>query len=564
MNKKQRIGIMLIHSEIFNQWGSKNSFSLLEKYNSKVLLELIAHINAILFLDARNSDIRILEEVFQFRNTFSTSLLTKLEKVFLQNYEVFSSASISRLLKSILNNHRNQDDLTYTFRDLANDLFETILLFNEEYFNYDKEIETKSYPGLIHIDALQQNFIRTTPINVYMFRTALMCKFLSQDSLLRNYTKEYCNLNGIADPWKICKFLLNLYKQNIEIGTIFKIYNDDVPNRLLESWTINYDDDLLISGKVSINFSIIPKPFYRINPSELVILDLKFLQFIVDQGFFFNIFHDVMVGRNSKFETYNSFKSYIGLKFFEKYLCSKVIHRIFSHRTQMVLSNEKYQDFIVKPTSKDLIIFEAKMNDLHATTIEELDYAKFKKGIDENFLSVSSKTKKNKGVFQIFRQIDQLLDPKNQSEILCDLGVKKVKTLNIYPVLLVSDTNYNILGTNKYINEEIEQKIRDYEGRFQSVKPVLVLNINTLIYYYSYFKNDRNAFTDTIKSYFEYVKSENRKYCKFGDGLGYLNSSFSFNAYIYKKIGNKSNTFIKGDDLLPDFNEELDTIDFHN
>ncbi|KKX46970.1 hypothetical protein L950_0229030 [Sphingobacterium sp. IITKGP-BTPF85] len=117
-------------------------------------------------------------------------------------------------------------------------------------------------------------------------------------------------------------------------------------------------------------------------------------------------------------------------------------------------------------------------------------------------------------------------------------GIFKIKTakkLNIYPILLTSDTNYNVFGTNLFINEKCSVDFDDVRKKFQTVKPVLVLNVNTLIKYFGYFKTNKDSLTDLIKGYFKEIDKRKKKYqSDKNDIYSYLASSISFDNYLQK------------------------------
>jgi hypothetical protein len=91
------------------------------------------------------------------------------------------------------------------------------------------------------------------------------------------------------------------------------------------------------------------------------------------------------------------------------------------------------------------------MTDLHGRTIEAMDFDAFKKFIDDNFLSSKIKDGKNKGTYQIRSQMARLLE---EDSTLCKLlEVRGSSRLNIYPVVVYSDSNLDLAGVNEYVND---------------------------------------------------------------------------------------------------------------
>lgn len=201
------------------------------------------------------------------------------------------------------------------------------------------------------------------------------------------------------------------------------------------------------------------------------------------------------------------------------------------------------------------------MTNIHISSLEDVDFDGFKETVEKNLLSKKEIAGKNKGAYQILQQLIKLFDSKNYNEITGILKIKNIKKLNIYPILLMSDTNYNILSTNTFVNERCSSDFIDIKDNFQSVKPILILNVNTLIEYYSYFKRSKTNFTDLVTGYFKEISKQKQKYNSGKDIYSYLMSSISFDSYVQRKL--KSESFIQNfKSFSNDFATELSGIDF--
>lgn len=222
------------------------------------------------------------------------------------------------------------------------------------------------------------------------------------------------------------------------------------------------------------------------------------------------------------------------MHFFEQFLVSKYIQVIFYKQNQKVISSLEFQDFIVKPSSKNIIIFEVKMTDLHPKTIETMDFEAFKTFIDQNFFTSKESGGKNKGVSQIIRQMENL--QKVVSELRGLLKVKHTHQLNIYPIIIYSDINLDISGVNSYMNEQFETRITDLRKSFQSVRPVLMMNINTLLEYFYLLKSDSSNLTSWINDYFKSIRNLKHKYKLSKNPNNYFLYNKSFTNYLTSKI----------------------------
>src|SRR5690606_17070271 len=166
--------------------------------------------------------------------------------------------------------------------------------------------------------------------------------------------------------------------------------------------------------KLTLNFDVIPRPLFESSEEELIILDFNFFQYTLDQGFFFRIFKKTIEPSGSKLSDLNNFLSYIGKKYFEDYLCKILLKKVFSHKQQIVHSDNKYQDFLIKTSSDNLLVIETKMTNVHVKAMENIDFDAFRKEIEDNFLSKKEASGKNKGVYQILHQLKQISDNANQ------------------------------------------------------------------------------------------------------------------------------------------------------
>ena len=551
--------VQFVFKDIFSEQQPLDSFDYLKKYSTKNILIKLAHINAILFNRRVDDDIQVFQKVLFGGHDLPKSLINTLN-LKLQEGTFFGPQSISLLIKHTLNNYNEHHPENIPYVEFAIDLFKTILIYNELFLNLmDKEGELKNFKSLFTLDLMQQTYIRPDRFTNYLMRSAFMCHFLNQDEILKPFTTNFCKYYGMSDPWKISKFLIELLNDNGRKEATFGLNRNQIPPNLLEDWVINIYE--YSPKEVSLNFDIIPKPLFQIEENEFIILDLSFFQYMVDQGFFYNIYIKSIAPTNSKLNKFNSFKAYIGKKYFEEYLCKMFLEKTFYRRDQLVVSNEKYQDFIVKPTSDNLLVIEAKMLDINARVIEFLDFDAFKKGIDDNLLSNKGNGKKNKGAFQIIHQIKQLADPVNAPEIRDMFKIKRIKNLNIFPILLVSDTNYSVRGTNKYLIEQTNIEINSLAGYFKSLRPIIIININVFLEYFPYLQQNKSNLTDLIKGYFSELRKWGKSFDMHNDIYSYYQSSIPFEEYLRIKL--KGKTTIEHFEIFENnFGEELGHLNF--
>lgn len=554
----KEFGIAYGYYEVFKSQPPIDSFNLLRRYSTKNILIKIAEINvAINNLNTKDANHKIFNEVLFGNLSMVKKLIPDFDKK-LTLGSFFASQHISELIKDVLTNYNDIQHEDIPYHEFAFDFFKTILIYNTKYNDKLKiESNLKSFKDVFALSVLQQGYIRSTHPMVSFIKFALICKFLSIDSKLRLSTIELCDKYEIANPWNICKFLMDLYIQSDKNNLVFVLNKDSIPKNFLKDWYL--DKPFLSKEKeISLNFTIIPRPLFEIDNDEIIILDFDYFQYTINQGFFYKFFE---FNNGKKAPHWNNFQSYIGKNYFEDFLCKLLLEKTFSHKQQIIYSNEKYQDFVIKTSKNEVLIIEAKMTSIHPKTLEDFDFNQFKNGIKRNFLSKKDKEGKDKGVYQIAKQIEQIRDPKNKSEITQILDIKNTKRLNIFPILLTDDVNYNILGTNKFINEQSSEIFSDYQKDFQSIKPVLILNVSTLIEFQGHFSSEKNCFTKLVKGYFQEISNQRRQYNLYKDTYRYYRSMQSFDNYLQRKLKHKT-VLENVDAFLNNFSKELSSVNF--
>ncbi|WP_413514117.1 hypothetical protein [Myroides odoratus] len=552
----KELGVVYEYNEVFASQIPTDDFLFLRRYSTKNILIKISNINIIINnYRTTEANHKIFEQVL-FGNLALVRKLIPDYDYRLTIGTFFASQHISELLKSILSNYRETQEEDIPYHEFALDLFKTILIFNKKYNNkLEAESNLNSFEGLFALSVLQQGYIRSTKPIVSFIKFALICRFLSINPLLKNETIDLCKKYEIGSPWNICKYLFDLCYQSDKDNLIFVLNKNSIPVNFLKDWYL-CNNFLSKQKEITLNFTIIPRPLFEISEEEVVILDFDYFQYTINQGFFYRFF-----GYNEKPKEWNNFQSYIGKVYFEEFLCKTLLEKTFQHQNQLIYSDTKYQDFLVKTSTNDLLVIEVKMTSINPKTLEDFNFDKYRNDLIANFLSRKELQGKSKGVYQIVNQIKQLKDPSNQKEITDILNIKEVKRLNIYPIILTDDVNYNILGTNNFINEQSVNAFSEFKNDFQSIKPVLILNISTLIEFYGHFSSSKACFTDLVKSYFKEIGNQKRQYELNKSSFRYYKSMQSFDNYLQRKL--KSETIIEDFDIFNNsFSEELSFIDF--
>lgn len=531
---------VLTYSENYKKPLPEDFLTFIRAYPTDFILLKLSKINAILFQerDRRSETIQVLKEVVYVDTLFGTEdHLLKIMSKIPSHMVLFSASAISLMIKACLENYvEHIPDLMVNSANVSSDLFSTILIFNELYYSRFHDDDLQSFKGIFHLDMIQRNYLGHGFYQKFIatMKLAFVSKFLSTNDRLREECMEFCNYYGIGNPWLYGYFFIMVVitpSQKDEVAKhIFDVTG--VPERLILDFTFKRDT-VVTKEELSMNMDLVPKPFYLFHGEHPLILDYNYFQYAIEQGVFYSFYNNTSLKNGNKFKNFNAFKSFIGLNYFEQFLVSKYLHAIFFRKSQRVVSTEIFQDFIVR-SGDNVLIFEVKMTDLHAKSIENLDFEAFKNFIEQNFLSEKLSGGKNKGISQILVQMGHLLE---DNALLCSLLGAKVPTrLNIYPIIVYSDGNLDTSGVNFYVSQQFELRVASLKNNFQSVKPLLMMNVNTLVEYFSLFKNGPHALTGLISNYFKSIDSMGKLYHQFKGTSDYFQMNKSFSNYLNTKI----------------------------
>lgn len=526
--------------EAYHEPAPKASLSFVSSYSTDTLLLRLSKINAMLFqqIDNRMIDPEILREAI-FCDVPGFEKITEFRPLFTDDKRWFAEGPIGLLIMDLLKNFKIIETLApIEPLEFARNLFRTILVYNDLYYGRPRGVVLESLEGIFMMETMQQGYLRAKGVmKVDTFgRFLFLSKFIDSDEMLREEADMYCEKMKIENPWTFAKFFLAvlasaIHPQNwgnhmLDLAHLW-------PEKLMREFGA---DPMELAGKekVSLNMDVVTKPFLFLKPEQILVLDYNFFQYALENGFLYSLYRHSSEKLRAKFKTYENFKAYIALEFFEKYLVGGLLDKIFHKKSHQLISTEKYQDFIVRASSCDVFVFEVKMNDLHPNTFENLDYKAFtSEFLDKRFLSDKAAGVKGKGVSQIIRQLAYLSEP--NSELRKKLGIKRSEKMNIYPVIICSEHHMNIAGVNHYLNEGFKQKSKHLKDSFQSIKPLTVVHIDFLIKYFGLLRRNPALFGEWLNGYHRSKKGLEKLYDEKGGPITYLLSKRSLFGYMEMK-----------------------------
>jgi len=542
LNKKSTTNLIAVmnYSQAFGQAPPKCPFDLLRQYPTDLILLRISKINAILYLqeDMVIQNMRVLKEAIFDGLSATKDITIQLSALLGRSQQgAFSGPVMSLIIKEALENYVPAvSEVTLNAPLFAGDLFKAILAYNEHFYDSSQKPELETFAGLFGLDIQQQYYLRRESylkLNT-LLKFAFISKFLSEDEKLKGPALEYCRALQIGTVWGLAKFLLHIFQLVLTGGKEARhILDRNGANwPVLEQFVIR-KEDLLSERPLSLHKEIVPKPFYEIDADRLLILDNNYFTFGLDQGVLYSIFMKTSLRELRIFKSFDTYKGYFGLQYFEQYYVGRFIKNIFSKWNNRVVSTDKYQDYIVK-AGNNVFVFEIKMNDFNANGLDKESFSDFKEFIDTKFLQFKQGSKsKAKGLAQIIRQIGYLAQDHELMELLDISGPKKII---IHPIIVYSDANLDMNGVNEYVNEKVPEHLVQFAGQFQSVRPLVMINGSFFMTYYYLLRKDPAIFGKWLSAYLKSVNSQKKHYHEEKGPLQYMLYNKSFAEHMRRKI----------------------------
>jgi hypothetical protein len=287
----------------------------------------------------------------------------------------------------------------------------------------------------------------------------------------------------------------NGFKFNVEEKNAIIFLNSLVSNEIVE------DDDFTNLR----NF-----PIYKIDENTYSIIDFFFVvdkfyksvKFILKNSF--HIHNNLSAKDRTFFEFYNT-------KFSEDFLMKKILDKIFNKpyfvKKSILETKDNEPDYYVRH-NKRIYLFENK-DVLIAKNIKSSgDIDKINEVLKSKFLEVY---KKPIGIGQLVNSIVQIVE----NNFKFDEYVNNQKNFTIYPILLINDRIFEILGINYKLNqwylELVKEKLGDkYNSNF--IKNLTIIDIDTLIYWLPYLEKNDSNFREIIDDHLKNMT--NRKTVK--------------------------------------------------
>lgn len=434
--------------------------------------------------------------------------------------EVVSREASLRLCEFILGNRKVLlDDNTNENKDADElNLFKAFIIIN-------KEVNEKQNFGdsTENIDRMADMLITmafsSADTGIYSdtnleFGKLLYATIIKFESILEfvNSSNDYKYLEkGLLSSFNE-KNIANLNEQvKLLLGTVLRLKFDNSYKLVVEEKSHSRFLNTLITTEIeeSEDFTNLKKyPVYKIDEKTFSIIDYFF---VIDK-----FFKSIRFILKDTFNTHNklppndgSFFSFYNTKYSEEFLMKKVLDEVF-HWKYMVKRQEaetqdNEPDYYARH-NKRIYVFENKDVLVASGIKSSSDIDEIKKLLKKKFLHDG---KRAVGIGQLVKSIEQIVE----NQFPFDIYVNTKGNFTIYPILLVSDRIFEIMGMNYTLNQWYLELVKEKLGeKYNSslIRDLTFIDMDTLIFWLPHLKKKDTNFKKIMDIHHKEMKKVNK------------------------------------------------------
>lgn len=400
-------------------------------------------------------------------------------------------------------------------KDDKSNLFKAYLIVCDEYLVQKEEVNqdgTYSADDMLKFYMpfeLRMNTVLSIKFSlIELIKSKLfLVDFASNDQRFSSYIDAYIRGKHCESASKYILMLFSLSSELICNKKKTNIIKIDLSESVkmcsfLDNFCINVPDNI---DEVNIQ----EKPLYKVANNTYCFLYIKFFV----NKFFHSLLFDLAKELENqglidtkKTPAYVQIKQLVGQKFTEQYLFYKVIDRILADKRyekktgeDMTKISDGLPDFYANKGQR-VFLFEFKDIQLNRKVVTSGDYDTIIKAVENEL--VENEKGRPKGITQLANDIDKhLFDIVGKGRVS--------EKLQVYPILVYSDSSFDIEGFNYYLNNRFHEIIRNRNIPSNiHVKDLLMVNIDTLIMFEKAFVDKILKFDVLINEYISYKNSK--------------------------------------------------------
>ena len=256
------------------------------------------------------------------------------------------------------------------------------------------------------------------------------------------------------------------------------------------------------------------KPFYKVSEGVYRIIYGLFVIELIHKGVYFKL-NEINNGLKNG-EKIKNFRSLYCDEFSEKYLLYKLLNSIYKNRyieysgeqiKQMGIEAEP--DYYIR-NGNNLFLFESKDILINATIKSSYDFDQYEVEFKKKLYFETKKEKvEKKAVLQLINNIENVLTKQFQFDTNY-----KTQAINIYPILILHDHQFNIAGLNVIVNNWFLTelvKLKEKGLPFHKVKPLAIIDIDTIIFHQDLFRDRTLKLNQVLDEYFKFITFDTKR-----------------------------------------------------
>lgn len=465
-------------------------------------------------LTVKQAEIHIMVPLlYQFNSELQHKILSFIGGRSFPTDQFFDLHSLLKMIEYLLQHHNSyRRELN---RDDKSNLFKAYLLICDDYLVQQEEVNqdgTYSADDMLKFYMpfeLRMNTVLSIKFSlIELVKSKLfLVDFASNDQRFSSYIDAYIRGKHCESASKYILMLFSLSSElicNKNKTNIIKIDLSDSVTMcsFLDNFCINVPDNID-------DVNIQEKPLYKVDNNTYCFLYIKFFV----NKFFHSLLFDLAKELENqglidtkKTPAYVQIKQLVGQKFTEQYLFYKVIDRILADKRyekktgeDMTKISDGLPDFYANKGQR-VFLFEFKDIQLNRKVVTSGDYDTIIKAVENEL--VENEKGRPKGITQLANDIDK--------HLFDIVGKERVsEKLQVYPILVYSDSSFDIEGFNYYLNNRFHEIIRNRNIPSNiHVKDLLMVNIDTLIMFEKAFVDKKLKFDVLINEYISYKNSK--------------------------------------------------------
>jgi hypothetical protein len=170
---------------------------------------------------------------------------------------------------------------------------------------------------------------------------------------------------------------------------------------------------------------------------------------------------------------------------------------------------EAEPDYYIR-NGNNLFLFESKDILINATIKSSYDFNQYEIEFKKKLYFETKKEKvEKKAVLQLINNIENVLTKQFQFDTNY-----KTQSIHIYPILILHDHQFNIAGLNVIVNSWFQTELAKLKEKglpTDKVKPLVIIDIDTLIFHQDLFRDRALKLNEILDEYFKFITFDTKR-----------------------------------------------------